>query len=117
MMHARDDALGRGRGARSQLRVIVLGYIVRGPLGGLAWHHLQYVMGLRLLGHDVYFVEDSNDYPACYDPARSITDENPDYGLQFAARTFARVGLADRWAYYDAPTSRWLGRGAGSLVL
>src|SRR5438034_152419 len=27
-----------------------LGYIVRGPLGGLAWHHLQYVMGLRLAG-------------------------------------------------------------------
>ena len=73
-------------------------------------------MGLRLLGHDVYFVEDSSDYPACYDPARSVTDENPDYGLKFASRMFARVGLADRWAYYDAHTSRWLGPGADSIL-
>ena len=26
-------------------RILVLGYLVRGPLGGLAWHHLQYVVG------------------------------------------------------------------------
>ena len=43
------------------LRIIVLGYIVRGPLGGMVWHHLQYVMGLAHLGHDVYFIEDSGD--------------------------------------------------------
>ena len=73
-MHAPADALVRRTKTSSGLRVIVLGYIVRGPLGGLAWHHLQYVMGLTLLGYDVYFVEDSNDYPACYDPARNVTD-------------------------------------------
>jgi len=116
MMYTPDNAPGRRAEASSQLRVIVLGYIVRGPLGGLAWHHLQYVMGLRLLGYDVYFVEDSNDYPACYDPVRNVTDENPDFGLKFAARTFARVGLADRWAYYDAHTSQWLGPGADSIL-
>ena len=44
----------------AQLRVVVWGYIVRGPLGGLAWHHLQYVLGLSQLGHDVWFVEDSD---------------------------------------------------------
>jgi hypothetical protein len=25
----------------SRLRIVLLGYIVRGPLGGLVWHHLQ----------------------------------------------------------------------------
>jgi hypothetical protein len=93
----------------SRLRIIVLGYIVRGPLGGLAWHHLQYVMGLARLGHDVYFVEDSDEYPSCYDPIRNTMDTDPAYGLRFAKRTFDRVGLNDRWAYYDAHTSRWLG--------
>ena len=49
------------------------GYIVRGPLGGLAWHHLQYVMGLARLGHDVHFLEDSGDSPwCCYDPSRHV---------------------------------------------
>lgn len=36
--------------------------MVRGPLGGLIWHHLQYVLGLAKLGHDVYFLEDSDDW-------------------------------------------------------
>ena len=93
----------------SSLRIVVLGYIVRGPIGGLVWHHLQYVMGLARLGHDVYFLEDSDDYPACYDPQRQITDQNPDYGLRFAGLAFEQVGLGERWAYYDAHTTRWLG--------
>jgi hypothetical protein len=93
----------------SSLRIVVVGYIVRGPMGGLVWHHLQYVMGLARLGHDVYFLEDSDDYPSCYDPRRQTTDQRPDYGLRFAAQTFERFGLAERWAYYDAHTSRWLG--------
>lgn len=95
--------------ANERLRIVVLGYIVRGPLGGLAWHHLQYVLGLADLGHEVVFVEDSDDYPSCYDPSRNIVDTDPRYGLGFAARAFERVGLAQRWAYYDAHTTRWLG--------
>ena len=94
----------------SRLRIIVLGYIVRCPLGGMAWHHLQYMLGLHDLGHDPYFVEDSDDTPwCCYDPARGVTDTEPTYGLQFTACLFRNVGLGDRWAYYDAHTSRWFG--------
>lgn len=92
-----------------RLRIIVLGYIVRGPLGGLAWHHLQYVMGLVRLGHEVYFVEDSDDYPSCYDPMRGVTDTDPTYGLQFTKHAFEKLGLGDCWAYFDAHRSQWLG--------
>lgn len=100
----------------NRLRIIVLGYIVRGPLGGLAWHHLQYMMGIARLGHDVYFVEDSDDYPSCYDPARHVTDTCPDYGLLFATQAFGGVGLGDRWVYYDAHTARWLGPCAEKIL-
>ena len=96
----------------SALRIVVAGYLVRGPLGGLAWHHLQYVLGLAALGHDVLYIEDSDDYPACYDPARGVTDTDPSYGLRFAAETFDRLGLGDRWAYHDAHTSTWHGPAA-----
>jgi hypothetical protein len=92
-----------------RLRIIVLGYVVRGPLGGFASYHLQYVIGLSRLGHDVYFVEDSDDYPSCYNPLTDVTDTNPTYGLKFAKHVFKKVGLGDRWAYYDAHTSRWHG--------
>ena len=91
------------------LRIIVLGYIVRGPLGGLAWTPLHYLMGLANLGHEVYFVEDSNDYPSCYDPSQHITSIDPSYGLRFVTHIFQKVGLGDRWAYYDAHSLRWVG--------
>ena len=91
------------------MRIIVLGYIVRGPLGGLAWHHFQYVLGLERMGHDVYFVEDSDDYPCCYNPEQGTTNEDPSYGLSFISSLFTRYGLNDRWAYYDAHSNRWRG--------
>jgi len=86
---------------------------VRGPLGGLVWHHLQYVLGLAALGHDVWFLEDSDDYPGCYDPSRDVIDVDPAYGLEFTARTFERVGLSERWAYHDAHGSGWRGPASG----
>lgn len=89
---------------------------MRGPLGGLAWHHLQYVLGLVRLGHDVLYVEDSHDYPSCYDPQRNVTDADPSYGLRFTASAFERLGLADRWAYHDAHSSRWLGPAGGGAL-
>jgi hypothetical protein len=98
------------------MRILVLGYIIRFPLGGMAWHYLQYVMGLRALGHDVFFLEDSEDYPCCYDPTRNVTDTCPDYGLLFATRTFDELGLGHRWAYFDAHTHSWYGPRAGDVL-
>ena len=98
------DRLASGR-----LRIVVLGYVVRGPLGGMVWSNLQYLMGLARLGHDVYFVEDSDDYPSCYDPIRDAVDVDPSYGLDFARDAFERIGFGGRWAYHDAHTSRWRG--------
>jgi len=104
-------------GASNRLRIVVLGYIVKGPLAGFAWHHLQYVMGLTKLGHEAYFVEDSGDSPwCCYDPSRNVTDSDPTYGLKFATRTFDQVGLGNRWAYYDAHTSQWHGPCADQML-
>jgi hypothetical protein len=91
------------------LRIVVLGYIVRGPLGGMAWHHLQYVLGLVRLGHDVVFIEDSDDYPSCYDPSRDCVDTDATFGLQFTAAAFQRLGLDAHWAYYDSHQARWHG--------
>lgn len=97
------------RSGDGRLRIVALGYIVRGPIGGMCWSDLHYLMGLTDLGHEVYFAEDSDDYASCYDPIRNTTDIDPTYGLEFAGRVLERVGLSDRWAYHDAHTRRWLG--------
>ena len=57
----------------SRLCIVVMGYVVRGPLGGMAWMTLQYLRGFTELGHEVYYLEDSHDYPSCYDPIRYCT--------------------------------------------
>jgi hypothetical protein len=102
--------------AADRLRIVVTGYVVRFPLGGLAWHHLQYVLGLARLGHDVTFVEDSDDVPwSCYDPVRHVTDEDPTYGLAFTSRIMRQLGL-DRWAYHDAHRGEWHGPSAHDVV-
>jgi hypothetical protein len=75
----------------------------------MAWHHLQYAAGLLRLGHDAFFLEDSGNYPACYDPSRHRTGSDPSYGLRFAADALERLGLGARWAYHDAHTGRWFG--------
>jgi hypothetical protein len=98
------------------LRIIVLGYLVRGPFGGMAWHHLNYVGGLAALGHDVMFVEDSDDYESCYDPDREAMVTDPSYGLRFAADALGGLGLGERWAYFDAHTGRWLGPGSARVL-
>jgi hypothetical protein len=99
-----------------RMRIVVLGYVVRGPLGGMTWHYLHYLLGLSALGHDVYFAEDSDDAPFCYDPSRDATDANPAYGLAYADETFRRLGLESRWAYYDAPRREWKGGGARHII-
>ena len=88
------------------MRIIVLGYIIRGPIGGMAWHHLQYVLGLARLGHDVYFFEDSDDYPSCYDPTTNSMQVDPGYGLLSLRAHSTRIGLSEKWAYYDAHTAK-----------
>ncbi len=93
----------------SKLRIVVLGYIVRGPLGGLSWHHLHYLLGLRDLRHEVMFLEDSDNYPSCYDPRLHTLTVDPSYGLGYLDRALKRLGLNASYAYHDAHTDTWHG--------
>lgn len=82
----------------------------------MTWHHLNYVLGLAGLGHDVYFMEDSDDYESCYDPSRHVVSTDPSFGLRYAADVFDRVGLASRWAYHDAHSGSWFGAPADEAL-
>ena len=97
-------------GAIEAMRILVLGYMVRSGMGGIAWHYLHYVVGLARLGHDVYFMEDSGDVEwSCHHPKTGALDTDPSEGLEFTSSVFDRLGFGDRWAYYDAHRARWLG--------
>jgi hypothetical protein len=78
-------------------RVIVLGIVGRTPFAGVAWQALHYVEGLRRLGCDVHYVEDTGAWS--YDPERETLTGDGAYAARYIARLMAWAGLPDRWAY------------------
>ena len=81
----------------SSLRIIVTGLIAQYPLGGVTWDYFQYVLGLARLGHDVYYLEDTGQWP--YNPHEGGTSKGCEFNVEYLAGIMARFGLADRWAY------------------
>ena len=100
-------------GAAERLRVVVLGYIVRCPMGGMSWQNLNYLTGLAAMGHEVAFIEIGDEEPTCYDPRRHDISHDPSYGLEYAADLLARIGFSEQWAFYDSLAKQWHGPLAG----
>jgi hypothetical protein len=85
----------------TRLRIAVTGLAATYPFGGVFWDYLQYPLGLRRLGHDVLYVEDTGKW--CYDPRADTFVEDGAANAGFLARALAALdaGLADRWFYRD----------------
>jgi len=97
-----------------RLRIVVTGLIAQHPtLGGVTWDYLQYVLGLAELGHDVFYFEDSGEWPYNLDGGPSGDDwvaRDPVTTVAPLAKLFERFGLADRWAYrFPLGEGRWFG--------
>ncbi|MFI5367045.1 MAG: hypothetical protein ACHQ4J_15635 [Candidatus Binatia bacterium] len=97
-------------------KIILAGYLVRCPLGGYAWQILHYLVGLRALGFDPYFYEDTAYYGDCFDPLTGNMHVAPDAGVAFAADFFGQFGFGDRWAFWDAARNRHHGLNAADTV-
>ena len=81
----------------SKGKIIVFGILFWYPLAGVTYQFLHYLMGLRQLGYDSYYVEDSGRY--IYDP--DLNDLSPDADKNIAAVVPALEahGFANRWAF------------------
>jgi hypothetical protein len=84
---------------RRREAVLVLGIVGQYPVAGVAWQAIHYLVGLRDLGWDVYYVEDSGAWP--YDPRRQDRTEDCSYAVAYVGKVMRRVGLEERWAYVD----------------
>jgi hypothetical protein len=96
-----------------RLRIIVTGLIAQHPhMGGVAWDYLQYAIGLKLMGHDVYYFEDSGEWPYNLDGGETGDDwaaPTPDWNLSHLSSIMERFGLGDRWAYRFPREDTWHG--------
>ena len=88
-------------------KVVVWGYLGSYPFGGMTWQVLHYVAGLRALGFDVWYVEDTD--AEVRDPL-TLWD-TAEYGpnVAYLDRQMTSIGLADRWIF--RPPSIWIRSG------
>jgi hypothetical protein len=92
-------------------RLVVLGTISTDPFAGMAWMHMQFVIGLQRLGHDVHYIETNSNWP--YDPLRQTHVNDSDYALPYLQRTAEQFGIGDRWAYRRGYSDKaWFGPAA-----
>ena len=82
-------------------RIVLAGYLVRNPLGGYAWQAAHYLLGLRALGHDVWFYEDTGHYAPAYNPQANEFGEQYAYGIAAAG-----IMLRRRSSARSMPSSR-----------
>jgi hypothetical protein len=95
------------------LRVLVSGRIASTPhQGGATWAVLQYLLGLRELGHDVWFVEAIS--AAQLQPRGAQVGRSAN--AMYAARTLASVGFGGRWALLVEGTNHTAGLPYASLA-
>lgn len=73
--------------------------MARYPFGGVAWCSLMYLLGLRALGHDVFYIEDTGE--CGYDPVRNTRATDPTYGTTSIHQALDPFGLGDRWAFVN----------------
>ncbi len=81
----------------SKGRIIVFGILFWYPLAGVTYQFLHYLIALRRLGYDVYYVEDSGRL--IYNP--QLNDLSPDAtsNVEAIAPILKQHGFADRWAF------------------
>jgi hypothetical protein len=85
---------------RHKLRLVVLGMMGRCPFGGQTWLYLNWLLGLRKLGHEVWYIEDDTVWP--YDPERDSITDDCSYAVRHIAGCMKRIGLPQTWGFRAA---------------
>ena len=81
------------------MKILFAGIIARYPFGGVTWCSLMYLLGLRALGHEVFYIEDTGE--CIYDPALNTRSLDPGYGTSYIHSALEPFGLGDRWTFVN----------------
>ncbi|MGE0159903.1 MAG: hypothetical protein AB7T31_10880 [Gemmatimonadales bacterium] len=84
---------------RVPMKILFAGIIARYPFGGVTWCSLMYMLGLRALGHEVLYIEDTGE--CVYDPDQDAISTDPSYGTRYIHAALEPFGLGDRWSFVN----------------
>ena len=106
--------MGAGGGPRNRTgTAIVFGLMFDLPYAGILMQFLHYMIGLRRLGWDVWYVEDSTSWP--YDAVGRDAAADAAQSVRAVAPFLERHGFADRWIYRSAFAGGCFGAGEPAL--
>jgi hypothetical protein len=97
-----------------RLRIIVGGFIGLFPTGGAAWDYAQYPLGLKQLGHDVYYIEDTMLYPIYQKDGGAWDDATQ--CIENLKATMEHFGMDGRWAYRDIASGKSFGMSESQIL-
>lgn len=107
-------------------RIVVMGFMAGCPIAGVVWQHIHYIVGLQRLGHEVYYIEDSERFP--FDPVINEPTTDYSYAAKKLGELSRQFGFEGRWAFrarflpgnpcvgMDASRIRDLYRGADAIL-
>jgi hypothetical protein len=79
--------------------LIYAGSIGRFPVGGHAWVEMQYLLGLRALGHEVFYLEDCGEGSWVYNWTTEEITNDLDYPTAYVLDCLQPLGFGERWIY------------------
>ncbi len=91
------------------MRIVVTGLLGQYAFGGVTWDYLQYLLGFRALGHDVWYLEDSGAWP--YNPVLQTVGEDCTYNVDYLRGIMTEFGFGDRWIYRNGADGKFHGAG------
>lgn len=77
--------------------IVLLGMMSRHPQAGMVWLTVQYLVGLKRLGYEVFYVEAHGSNPRTFGSAEG---DNSVEAASFIDRVMRRFGLENRWAFH-----------------
>jgi hypothetical protein len=91
------------------MRIVVTGLLGQYAFGGVTWDYIQYLLGFRALGHDVWYLEDSGAWP--YDPVKQTVSDDCTYNVGYLRGMMESFGFGDRWIYRNGADGKFYGAG------
>jgi hypothetical protein len=87
------------------MRMVVAGGVGAMPFAGVTWQVLHYLEGFRRLGHDVFYLEDTQRWP--YDPVNETVCDDPAPAIAYIESLMKAHDF--KWAYRDVASEELYG--------
>jgi hypothetical protein len=81
------------------VKILYSGSIGRFPVGGHAWIEMQYLLGLRAVGHDVWYLEECGPESWVYNWQTEALTTDLAYPTDYVRACLDTIGFGDRWIY------------------